>query len=508
MKIKRIVSLFVLLAVLALPLVSCASDGKAVMTFGESSVSSNMFSYMMSSQKQYMKQSFDEYVAYYYYYTQQMPDIVDFDEYLKTEYVNEEGNTVVVSDETNDMIIESCKAFLVVKELCRRNGIKLSDKEVMDQIDEYIQAEKDTAGNEEFLNITLAKYGADIDIMRDYLYGMAIQDDLYEYLYGENGTQRISDDAVKQYFAENYTKIDVAYFPFYTSDETTGNTVPVTDAAITAEDKKTYFNDTYASVKHILFYNININNGEALDNEAIAANETKANDVLAKLRSGEISLDDAIQTYSEDKGSSGLVFRKGDLDARLAALENELFKMDIGSYSVVKTDIGYHVIYRAPLTDDDYKTVEAEISTDLTKKNITEKATSFGSEAKNGSVSFYDAETYSSFCKLSKNVIFTSGELGEDIEAEIAKLEKAGDICVFPSEEAIFVIRKCDFSDDDYRERYDGTYETLGTEAFTEYVRSFYSEIKVDEKELAKYDFLTCEPIEILAMDPVSDEMN
>lgn len=506
MKIKRIVSLLLITALSVITLASCASEGKAVMTFGESSVSSNMFSYMMSSQKQYMKQSFEEYVAYYYYYYQQQPDIVDFDDYLKSEYTDDDGNTVKVVDSTYDMIVESAKAFLVVKELSRKNGIKLTNQEMLDSIDEYIKEQIDTAGSEEFLNITLAKYGADIDIMHDYLYGMALQDDLYEFLYGENGTQRISDDAVKTYFNENYTKIDVAYFPFYKTDETTGSAVPVTDDSITEEDKKAYFEDTYASVRHVLFYNININNGNPLDEETVAANKAKAEDTLAKLQNGELTLDDAIKNLSEDKGTDGVVFRKGDLDPRLASLEEEAFKMEKDSYSVVKTDIGYHVIYRAPLTDADYAKVKTEIESELVVKSITEKANTFVADVKSGKTSFDDAEKFSSFCKLSKNVIFTAGELDESMEKEIAKLEKAGDICVFPNDEAVFIVRKGEFSDDDYRERYDDAYASLGEKAFTEYIKSFYPEIVIDEKELAKFDLLTCEAIEILAMDPVNDE--
>lgn len=503
MKIRRIVSMLILLAVLSLSLVSCASGGKPVMTFGDSTVSSNMFSYMMSSQKQYMKEQFDEYVAYYYYYTQQMPEFVDFDEYLKSEIVDEDGNTVKVSDETNEMIIESCKAFLVIKELCRRNGVKLNDAKLSDMIDEYIADQITTAGSEEYLNITLARYGASVDVMREYLYGNCLQDSLYEYLYGENGTQKISDDAVKEYFNNNFTKIDAAYYSFYTADES-GKTIPVTDPSVTEEAKAAYRDANYASVKYALLYLIDVNNGNAVSDEDKTAKKAKADEALAKLKNGEITFDDAVKTYSEDTGSTGII-KKGSVDSRLANLEKEALAMEIGSYSLVETEIGYYVVTRTGIGDAEYKTIESDIVASLSQQSIIAAANSFAEDVKAGKITFDSAEENSSLCKLSKNVVFTAGELDEGLEAEIAKAENGG-IITYVTSDAVFVVKKVALADDDYTKRYDDCYEAVGTEAFTNYIKSFYPEIVVDEKELAKYDFLTCEMIEILAMDPVSGE--
>ena len=193
---------------IVLTLTSCASEGKALFTFRGTELSTNMYSYMISSQKAYLKQLFDYYnsMAYMYYGTSYFPT-TDFNEYLRSEQTDENGNVSTVAKITNDMIIESAKYMVVINHFCEQYGLEITDESLIADIEDVLSEDIETAGNMEYLNILLAQFGADYDIERKYMYDSAMANVLYEHLYGKGGERRLSDSVIKSEFESNFRHV-------------------------------------------------------------------------------------------------------------------------------------------------------------------------------------------------------------------------------------------------------------------------------------------------------------
>lgn len=94
----------------------------------------------------------------------------------------------------------------------------------------------------------------------------------------------------------------------------------------------------------------------------LVKDEATANDIIKKLKKG-TSFDKLVKEYSEDpgQGDDGYTFTKGEM---VKPFENAAFALKKNSYTLspIKTDYGYHIIYRYPIKSEWIKENSAKLS--------------------------------------------------------------------------------------------------------------------------------------------------
>lgn len=143
------------------------------------------------------------------------------------------------------------------------------------------------------------------------------------------------------------------------------------DAEPTDDELKAYFKENFYRAKHILVEDAAEATEAPADGEATDATEAPAetpksdkqgeelaNELLAKAEAGE-DFDALIKDFSTDPGSEsnpdGYVFKDGDMVQEFTDCVKGL---EAGKFGIAKSDYGYHVIQRLPLSEDDAKFAE------------------------------------------------------------------------------------------------------------------------------------------------------
>lgn len=113
--------------------------------------------------------------------------------------------------------------------------------------------------------------------------------------------------------------------------------------------------ETYITAKHIL-----------VEDEALA------NEIIKKIEKGE-DFDTLMKEYNTDPGatSDGYTFTKGEM---VEPFETASFALKENTYTKtpVKTDFGYHIIYRLPLDENQVKAVISEYTSSIAQLAVSE----------------------------------------------------------------------------------------------------------------------------------------
>ncbi len=485
MKITKKIICLVLSLLLLLPIAACSNNSVVVANYKDTAVDSNMFSYMLSSQKAYIEQLF------YYYY-----GITDLDSLLSEEVSKDEsGNKITYGDVFFEDIVNSLKTFVIVKQLSKEYNLSVTDESQLAQIEGYISQDAEFAGNMDFLEIALAQYGATVEDEKDYLYTTSLTSVLMDHLFGEKGSMKVPESDIRAEFDKSYTKIDMNVFS-YTDSEGAAKI----DKDITEEAIKAYFNTEYVKAEHILFYFYDKSDatGKTKIPEAdMEAKRVKANELLSKIKNGEITFEDAKKDNNEDPGlltkNDGDILKKGSMNEKFKDFEEKVFAMEIGDIELVETDIGVHIIRRNDVNEDDYSSKKTEISKAITKLSIQNEGKSLLEKLKGGLASIDGETTYGSY---TKPFLFTEGEVGEEPEKIIKELD-VGEYGIYHDDNYTVVFRKLEMTDDDYKSKHAEVNSQLSQEAFNEYITSLYPQVQLNEEEISKYTFAAVQSLNI-----------
>ncbi len=160
--------------------------------------------------------------------------------------------------------------------------------------------------------------------------------------------------------------------------------------AITDQKVKETLASDYVHVKHILVKNVD-DSGTALTGDALAAKQTKYNEVKAKVDAGG-DFEALIKEYNEDAGEpdDGYVFRKRldeDTSGMDPAFEETSFAIGVGEVGVCESQYGWHIIKKYT-TDDEFsfkdkeETIRTELAQELLAGLIAEKLAQYETEKK------------------------------------------------------------------------------------------------------------------------------
>ncbi|MDD4125558.1 MAG: hypothetical protein PHW77_07540 [Eubacteriales bacterium] len=346
--VKRIAIMLMtatLLVSLLVPLLSsCSKENKdTVMSFRGEELTAGMLSYMMASQKAYVKEIFTRYTADYYSEHGEYPyGTNDFEEFLNLTFPNE-GNGLTYAQNANNTVLNTAKMFVVVNYFCKKYNLVVTDNTVIENIEQNVNDDINTAGGLVFLNEILEKYQADVNTEREYLYNMARTDLLYDYLYGDYGIQRVADSIVSETFYGNYRKIDFIYYSYYNYDTETG-------------DRISY--------------------GE----EIIADMNTEAEDLYTKLTSGEINFNEYSDHDDYAKYDEGVCYTQGklagDIETAADGLEN------YGDICKMVSEDGVYILRLLEADDEDLAVYYDEVYEQLSKTAFYDYIESYYAEIK------------------------------------------------------------------------------------------------------------------------------
>ena len=326
MKITRkILSLLLIVAMLCPMLASCQNKYcKPIMTLGDVSISENMLEFWLSRYKAYFVQNY-----------MGGKDSASFWE-----------ETVPGSDKTwnetfTEFIVDNAKTYLAALYLFDELGLSVAKSardEIDEEINELLAGQAD--GNKKQFNEILSQYGVNMDILAElYLIEKKI-DFLQQYLYGDNGVEKISESVKNKYYEDNYARMKHIFL--YTGKR------PVIN------DKGDYEYDDQGYVKY----------------RTMTADEDKA--VLERAetflkaltpedpRDAE-NFDDLLLYYGEDIAArdeypGGFYFTESS--NYFTEVITALFEMEVGEYRMVKSESGIHIITRLPLEEKGYSITE------------------------------------------------------------------------------------------------------------------------------------------------------
>ncbi len=216
---KKIALLLVMTILIPSLLFSC-SDAKyeAVMEYNGIELKENMYFYWLSTFKRNILASYS--------------DAYDNDTFWKAQY----DETRTVEDYFTEIINQKIMNYLISQSLFKENNLKLSS-DVKNSISADIKEKIEYYGSRSELNSELQHLMLNISSLEDVYTWEEKHDAVYDYLYGENGVEAISDQGIIDYYTQNYSRIK--YIVFYTTKIKTdeeGNYVYDNEGQLVTED--------------------------------------------------------------------------------------------------------------------------------------------------------------------------------------------------------------------------------------------------------------------------------
>ena len=177
--------------------VSCSGATKPAMTLGKNSISAGMYSLMASILKGSLAYGNSS---------------INTATFWETVVNRENGQTN--EEFYNELLFESAKNNLYKLAIFDERGLTLPQS-VINEIDERLAffVDYDGEGSKNSFNALLAQYGANYDILRDYMIMAAKIEYVVSDLYG-NGA-KISDTVKQEYLDENYVAFKQILFPYF-----------------------------------------------------------------------------------------------------------------------------------------------------------------------------------------------------------------------------------------------------------------------------------------------------
>lgn len=287
-------------------------------------------------------------------------NITDYGYSDPSEMEEDDGNGQTVGDMLLDEARDSTAYNVAISQQAKINNIELNDDE-KSQLNEYLDSLDQN---------TLLRYSTTEDdqksIYESYLYTM----DLWNLLYGDNGTEKVTDDDLKGYMGDNeYFTVDYMYF---------GN----------SDDSE----------------------------EAASKSMERAEAVYNKLK--DVSEDEFENEFSELQGDSDI--SETDHTFYLGGEENEQFAdgvtdMQIGETKIIQTDNAVYIAHRKELNTD-------SIKEECAYNMFNDQLAQWSDKANVKTNKNYDKIDVTSFCEKLLNLqeVITSSETEEQENEEPA----------------------------------------------------------------------------------------
>jgi len=457
-----------LAAVMLFSLTAC-TQARAVLTYEGNTLSAQQYAFALAERKgQFLE-----------YYTQYSTADISSD----TEFWNTATENGTLADAHEKATLDYCKTMLVVNKFCDEYKLYITDATVISDIDTMMEKITTESGGEDLLAIRLLDYGITKAELREYYENYERNLLLRKYWYGDGGTMSIPDSKVNEKFLSEYKNIDFMYFSYF--DKVDNTSVAHYLADITDAEARTYFNEQYVKVQHIL-YSTADTSGKALSAEEVTKAEEKATAAFNAIVAKEATFEQ--KSADNEDSNTEYVFTHKEMAEEF---ETASFEMAVGDVRLVKTIYGYHIIQKLATVDEDFTKKEDAVKTAVSKARTVESANTMLANLQAGTAEFVAGSEDADY-KFTADVIFTTGQVDEEIEKTIAamavgeyKLYDVGDSYGY------YILKKNEISIDDITEYFDAVEDSLISEAFYDYLETYFPSITIDNEEIAKFDIVT-----------------
>ncbi len=329
---KRIALL--LAAVLWIPMTGCSASGTPALTYEQITVTDHMYAFWLSSCK-------SDFLRLY-------NNSQDTDEFWDT--VLEDGQTVEAY--ALSLLRAQVSNYAIAAQMFKDYKLKIS-AEKTDEIEADILEKIEYYGGREALNEYLGKMDINVDILKDiYIMEEKLQA-VYEYLYGTNGAEAVTQTELDGYYRENYSRIQ--YILIYTEAEyqrdENGNLVSDSSGVYLTRD---------------------------LSEEEKQQKQQKLETIMTRLENGEDfeTVKAECDEYAFDTSyyENGFYLSSNELNVYGYAMVTAAAQMQEGEIRRVDDSVCSYVIKKEPLIDlNDMPACDKELLEDLETYCITEK---------------------------------------------------------------------------------------------------------------------------------------
>ena len=347
---KRIISSLLLSAVILSVLCGCGNKKEPyVITCGEYGITEKQYNYWLA-----------------YYKTKFLNTFLQSGTVTESDYTEDFWDTEISERSLYELTKEQAESYISDIVIClalydeyKLGEIEGAEEQIELSVDQFIEEDIKAAGSRSALNTHLSNYRLNINQLRD-IYEIEIKRTMVEdYLYGELGTDKVTDEDRDSYYKENYVRVK--------------------HVLINTKDKYVLDDDG----ERIMDPSTGYYKTEKLTSEEIAAKTTLASDIFEKAKNGDF--EKLIEEYGEDEGMT--YYTDGYFLTKSSPYEenflNAAFDMKENEIKSVTSAYGIHIMKKYALEDGGYKKeinknffaeLDGEIISQKKKNKFSEKS--------------------------------------------------------------------------------------------------------------------------------------
>ena len=316
-KKSRLAALILAIVMAICSFTSCGGEAANVITFRDTAVDKNEYSFLMSYYKAL-------YLYSYFGLTEDNSAI----------WTNQISEGVTVSDYLSALTLSSIMSTAIYVDLFNEYGLSLTDEDIK-TVDDAINSLIEKAGSKSALNASLSEFGANIDVLHQVRTNNLKVSKVQDHLFGENGVETATPAEVDIYYNENYCRVKFIFI------------------------SKTLEYERDENGDYIKSEEGNYKTRELTEDEVIAKKQLFA-DIEARVEAGE-DFEALLDEYTMDTGmmhfedgyyiTSTSSFVEKDVISTSAGLE-------VGKTAKLETAAGWYLIKRYDLIDGGYNKKE------------------------------------------------------------------------------------------------------------------------------------------------------